>query len=69
MILKERTKSVSHLVLESLNHHTALSSVERSQYENQVKGFTGNLKFDRLLEEAQLSGLIINDLLLNTRDT
>ncbi|WP_368646191.1 nuclease-related domain-containing protein [Alkalibacterium putridalgicola] len=69
MILKERSKSVSHRILESLNNRMVLSSTEKGQYENQIKGFDGELSFDRILNESDISGLIINDLLLTTRDT
>ena len=69
MILKERSKSVSHRVLDSLNYRMALSHAEKMQYENVIKGFNGELAFDRILNESAISGLIINDLLLSARDT
>lgn len=69
MIIKERTKPISYKVLESLNTRLALSSSLRSQYDNQVKGFEGELAFDQLFEKLEVPGLLINDLLLNTRDT
>lgn len=69
MILKERTKSVSHLILESLNSRKTLSSVEKAQYDNQVKGFAGEQQFDRAMKAADLPGLVLNDVLLSTRDT
>lgn len=69
MILKERTKSISHLVLESLNYRMDLSFNEKIMYENQIKGFEGEQRFDDYINTAQLPGLIINDLLMSTRDT
>src|SRR5690554_2514868 len=69
MILKERAKSVSHLILESLNNRKTLSSTEKTQYENQMKGYAGEQLFDSYIQEVHPDGLVINDLLLSTRDT
>ncbi|SFC09605.1 Nuclease-related domain-containing protein [Alkalibacterium subtropicum] len=69
MILKERTKSVNHLIYESLNSRMTLSSYEKVQYDNQVKGFLGEQVFDDCMKTCQPDGLIIQDLLLSTRDT
>lgn len=69
MICKERSKSQSHLILESLNTRMTLSSYEKQQYDNQVKGFEGEQRFDNCLRACQPPGIVLNDLLLSTRDT
>lgn len=69
MILKERSKSISHRILEVLNNRTTLSAGEKVQYANQKKGFDGELTFDQIQKESGINGLILNDLLLSTRDT
>lgn len=69
MILKERTKSITHLILESLNARMTLSAHEKNQYEKQIKGFEGEQLFDECMMTNQPDGLIIQDLLLSTRDT
>ncbi|GEK90990.1 nuclease-related domain-containing protein [Alkalibacterium kapii] len=69
MILKERTKSVTHRILESLDHRTTLSLSEKTQYDNQFKGYAGELQFDNKMKEAGVPGILISDLLLSTRDT
>ncbi|PRY74534.1 nuclease-related domain-containing protein [Alkalibacterium olivapovliticus] len=69
MILKERTESVQYRILESLNFRKILSSSEKTQFENQVKGFNGEKQFDNELKRACIDGLVINDLLLKASDT
>ncbi|WP_071847835.1 nuclease-related domain-containing protein [Alkalibacterium sp. 20] len=69
MILKERTKSINHLLLESLNYRMDLSFNEKILYENQIKGLKGEQLFDDCMNDCQLPGLIINDLLISIRDT
>ncbi|GEK89680.1 Nuclease-related domain-containing protein [Alkalibacterium putridalgicola] len=69
MILKERTKSVTHRILESLDHRTTLSPSEKIQYDNQIKGYAGELEFDNKLKDARVPGILISDLLLSTKDT
>ncbi|GEK90977.1 nuclease-related domain-containing protein [Alkalibacterium kapii] len=69
MIIKERSKSISHLILESLNKRSRLTSLEKTQYDNQVKGYSGEKAFDLKAAKTNLPGLMINDLLLSTRDT
>ena len=69
MILKERTKTNSYIILESLNTRMTLSSYEKLQYDNQVKGFLGEQLFDDCLRACHPPGIILNDLLLSTRDT
>lgn len=69
MIIKDRSKSLSHCILESLYARDNLSSTARIKYESQKKGLEGELEFDHLIQEANLPGLIICDLLLSTKDT
>lgn len=69
MILKERKKSISHRILEALNNRMTLSTGELVQYANQIKGFEGEKMFDHILNESGIDALVINDLLLSTRDT
>lgn len=69
MILKERKKSVQHRVLESLDARKVLLFSEKTQFENQIKGYNGEKQFDEELERADVEGLIINDLLLKSTDT
>ncbi|MCC5896077.1 MAG: NERD domain-containing protein [Alkalibacterium sp.] len=69
MIIKERTKSSNHSILESLNNRMTLSFSEKSQFENQVKGYEGEQLFDTYIKDSPVNGLVINDLLLKSRDT
>lgn len=69
MILKERTKSINHRILESLNCRMNLSFNEKLQYKNQIKGFEGEKQFDHYMKDSLINGLVINDLILNTQDT
>ena len=69
MILKERTKSVTYLVLESLNYRMNLAATEKAKFENQVKGFDGEKQFDFHMSESHQSGVVLNDLVLSYRDT
>ncbi len=69
MLLKERTKSVNHRILESLNYRMNLPDEEKIKYENQVKGFAGEKQFDVCMSRSHQSGLILNDLVLTHRDT
>lgn len=69
MILKERTKSITHRVLESLNFRMNLPAEEQLKYENQVKGWAGEKQFDCYMSQFHQSGLVLNDLVLNYRDT
>lgn len=69
MFIKERNQSISHQVLRSLDARMALSPYEKVQLNSQVKGFDGEKKFDDCFKEVELSGLVICDLMLSTRDT
>ncbi|WP_035051326.1 nuclease-related domain-containing protein [Carnobacterium pleistocenium] len=69
MLLKERTKSVTHRLLESLNFRMNLPAEEKVNYENQVKGFAGEKQFDAYMNQSNQSGLVLNDLVLTYRNT
>lgn len=69
MILKERTKSVTYLVMETLNYRMNLAATEKAKFENQVKGFDGEKQFDFHMSESHQSGIVLNDLVLDYRDT
>lgn len=69
MLIKGRTKSTTHLILESLYNRMTLSYGEKMEYQNQVKGFEGELQFDQLINHQNQTGLVMNDLLLNTKNT
>lgn len=69
MLIKERTKSTTHLVLESLNSRMNLSFEDAMNYQNQIKGWEGECFFDQLINHPHQTGLIINDLLLKTKNT
>lgn len=69
MILKERTKSVTHRILESLHYRIDLPNKEKKNYENQIKGLAGEKQFDVYMNQSHQSGLLLNDLVLTHRDT
>ncbi|UDE94765.1 NERD domain-containing protein [Carnobacterium viridans] len=69
MILKERTKSLTHRVLESLNFRMNLPVEEQLKYENQVKGWAGEKQFDFYMGQFNQSGYVLNDLVLHYKDT
>ncbi|WP_277631378.1 nuclease-related domain-containing protein [Atopococcus tabaci] len=68
MILKTRTKSVTHRVYELLHHRMNLSAKEKRDYENQVKGFEGELQFDSFMEPYHKTGIVLNGLNLSNGD-
>ncbi|WP_084172024.1 nuclease-related domain-containing protein [Atopococcus tabaci] len=68
MILKTRTKSVTHRVYELLHHRMNLSAKEKRDYENQVKGFEGELQFDSFMKPYHESGIVLNGLNLSNGD-
>ena len=69
MLIKPRTKSISHFILESLNYRMHLSNEDKRRYQNQRKGFQGEQLFDQRLNHAQQCGFVVNDLLLSSKDT
>ena len=69
MIIKNREKSTTHLILESLNNRMDLSFEDKMNYKNQVKGFEGECLFDQFIVQSGQAGLIINDLLLHAKNT
>lgn len=64
MIIKERTKSISLQVLESLNYRSALTSERKREYWTQAKGYEGEKQFDTFLERTIPDTHILNDLML-----
>ena len=69
IIVKDRSKSVSYRVMESLNYRTDLSLSEIRIYQNQVKGFEGEQCFDEIMTFHNPRGFVINDLLIGTQET
>lgn len=69
MLMKERKKSNTYLILESLNSRMNLTYEDKMNYQKQVKGFEGECLFDHHINHAKQKGLIINDLLLSTKNT
>lgn len=67
MIIKKRTKPLLLQILEFLNYRTVLSALEKKDYDNQLKGYEGEVQFDTYLEKLQFDCLIVNDLLLKDR--
>lgn len=67
MIIKNRTRPLLLQILESLNYRTVLSTSEKKDYYNQLKGYDGELQFDNYLKMLPFDCLIINDLLLKER--
>lgn len=67
--MKKRTESTTHLILESLNNRMTLSFEDKMNYQNQVKGFEGECLFDQYLNHLEQPGIVINDLLLSTKNT
>ena len=69
MLIKPRTKSINYLILESLSYRMNLSNEDKRRYQNQIKGFQGELLFDQFINRSQQSGFIVNDLFLSSKDT
>jgi len=69
MLIKPRTKSITHLILESLNYRMNLFADDKRRYNNQIKGGQGEELFDRFINHPLQTGFVINDLFLSSRDT
>lgn len=69
MLMKTRSKSVSHCILESLYYRTTLSFENQRRYENQRRGFEGEQYFDHFMNHAKQRGLVISDLFLSSQET
>ena len=69
MLIKPRTKSCSHFILESLYYREGLSFEDKKRYENHVKGFDGEQQFDQFMNHSKLQGSVVNDLLLSSEET
>lgn len=64
MILKQRGKSITYRVLESLNNRSNLPKSEKTKYENQLIGLKGERLFDSYIRQLEDKSFIINDLTL-----
>ncbi|WP_161524834.1 nuclease-related domain-containing protein [Alteribacter lacisalsi] len=69
MILKNRTKPVELIILQSLRVRSRLDPADALRLENLDKGYAGEVQFDNRLSAAGWNGLLINDLLLDYRGT
>ncbi|MHC0039561.1 nuclease-related domain-containing protein [Pseudoneobacillus sp. C159] len=66
-IMKPRLKSMELMIQESLNCRTILSPQDKGLYLHNKKGFEGELEFDKLLENVNINGILINDLLIKVQ--
>jgi hypothetical protein len=70
MIFKNRTETYELLCLRFLNARMNLSTKDLNHYLNLEKGYIGELKFDKIVQEnVSKEWLIINDLLLEYSNT
>lgn len=69
MIIKQRYESKELLMLRSLNSRMDLNDNEAQHYQNLEKGFAGEKKFDKILEDLTENWIILNDLLFETNNT
>ncbi|WP_026575542.1 nuclease-related domain-containing protein [Bacillus sp. UNC438CL73TsuS30] len=69
MLLKGRNESDELLVLRYLNTRMELTHEQKSHYLNLEKGYEGEVKFDRMIENLQEERYIINDLLLKVNNS
>lgn len=69
MAYKEREKSSSLLIMESLMNRSNLSKDERNRYAYLVKGLEGEQILDRRTEMLECDCLVLNDLLLKINGT
>jgi hypothetical protein len=64
MFIKQRFMSKELKILTALNNRMDLPEKEKQQYWSQLKGFEGELQFDRLIATLEPENLILSDLLL-----
>ncbi|KUP04071.1 hypothetical protein Q73_16440 [Bacillus coahuilensis m2-6] len=69
MILKHREKSKELLILESLHARMELTKNEKSRFRNLARGFEGEQKFDRFIEDLSEERYVLNDLLLEVNQS
>jgi hypothetical protein len=69
MIIKERSEPKELMILRILNARMELSSKDLNHFLNLEKGFIGEKKFDKLIENLSNDWLILNDLLLEFNTT
>lgn len=66
---KIRSKTTELIILEFLKKRISLSTKVQKHYSNLIKGYKGELRFDRILENRLSNCLILNDLLLEVNNT
>jgi hypothetical protein len=66
MPYKARSESVLLMVLRILNKREKLTEDDQKYYQNQEKGFQGEVQFDKLTEKLQRDCHILNDLQLES---
>lgn len=64
MIIKERTKSVTTHVMESLYCRGRLDEKRQKEYRNAIKGLEGERRFDEVVASTVTNGYVLNDLML-----
>ncbi|WP_010093606.1 nuclease-related domain-containing protein [Ornithinibacillus scapharcae] len=69
MIIKSRTKSKQLIILELLDKRYSLASDDKQYCLNLSKGYEGEVIFDTLTKDLHCDCLIINDLLLESKNT
>ncbi|WP_235850387.1 nuclease-related domain-containing protein [Niallia circulans] len=66
---KKRREPLELALLKSLNSRMELSNELKTKYLNQGKGWEGERKFDKYLKDLAPNSIILNDLLLQSRQT
>ena len=69
MILKTRSESTELKILKSLNCRTILKAKEEAHYSNLLKGYIGELEFDKWAASLEGKTIILNDLLFEHNNT
>lgn len=64
MFIKQRFMSKELKILTALNNRMDLPEKEKQQYWSQLKGFEGELQFDRRIATLETEHLVLSDLLL-----
>lgn len=69
IIHKQPRKSITHQLLEHLQHRKTLTPNERTQLETLQKGFSGEMKFYQLVTGENTKGRFLFDLLFTNQGT
>ncbi|GLB59644.1 nuclease-related domain-containing protein [Cytobacillus sp. NCCP-133] len=69
MILKSRAESEELKIFRYLYRRLKLSEKDVNRFWNLEKGFSGELQFDRMLQEGPSDWIILNGLLLESNNT